>query len=145
MNWQKITLGSPLKELRVTPSKTQLFMFSAITWNRHQIHFNKDQAIAEGFPDVAVQRGLIGNFLSRLVYDWAQPYGELEKLQWKVIQSAFPGQELCCQGQVIEVAELNGTQKLTCALQVINHNGKTVATGEAKVKFNKQKNEVTSS
>jgi len=38
-------------ELRVTPNRTQLFTFGAITWNRHVIHFDRTQAQAEGFSD----------------------------------------------------------------------------------------------
>lgn len=94
-----------------TPTKTQLFMFSAITWNRHQIHFDKDQAQAEGFPDVAVQRGLIGNFFARALWSWK--LGRISRLQWKVTQSAFPGRELRCEGRVTEGTGPRATCELT--------------------------------
>lgn len=106
-------------------------MFSAITWNRHQIHFNKDQAEAEGFPDVAVQRGLIGNFLARFVMGWAGGAATLERLQWKVMQSAFPGKELKCQGEVTAVSESGDARKINCALWIENSDGAQVAAGEA--------------
>lgn len=121
------------KEIRIIPTKTQLFMFSAVTWNRHQIHFNKDQAEAEGFPDVAVQRGLLGNFLTRLMADWMGNQGQLERLQWKVTQSAFPGQELRCQGEIIEISEQNGVTRANCSLKILNPTGALVAAGEAKI------------
>ena len=37
-----------LPELRVLPTPMQIFMFSAITWNRHHIHYSADAARAEG-------------------------------------------------------------------------------------------------
>lgn len=122
-------------ELRVTPSRTQLFTFGAITWNRHKIHFDLAQAQAEGFSDVVVQRGLLGNFLARSVVRWAGPGGRLERLAWKVTQSAFPDQELRCEGVVAKVSEEEGTHVVDCVLRIVNPEGTQVAAGEARVRF----------
>ena len=122
-------------ELRVTPSRTQLFTFGAITWNRHKIHFDRAHAEAEGFSDVVVQRGLLGNFLARSVASWAGAAARLERLQWKVYQSAFPDQELRCQGEVTKVSEDAGASVVECALRILNPQGGQVALGEAKVRF----------
>jgi len=122
-------------ELRVTPSRTQLFTFCAITWNRHKIHFDRAQAEAEGFKDVVVQRGLLGNFLARSVAGWAGADAHLERLMWKVNQSAFPDQELRCQGEVTKVSEEGETRVVDCALRIMNPDGAQVAAGEARVRF----------
>ena len=122
-------------ELCVTPSRTQLFAFCAITWNRHKIHFDRAQAQAEGFRDVVVQRGLLGNFLARSVARWAGADGRLERLVWKVQQSAFPDQELRCQGEVTTVREEAGARVVDCALRIMNPDGAQVASGEARVRF----------
>jgi len=127
--------GEPLGELRLTPTRSQLFMFSAVTWNRHQIHFDKDQAASEGFRDVAVQRGLIGNFLARLMTRWAGTGGRLERLNWKVTQSAFPGEELRCLGTVIKVVRFRDVTKVNCALRVLRHNNVTIANGDSRTSF----------
>lgn len=134
-NLSEIHPGSQLQELRLTPLRSQVFMFSAITWNRHRIHFDKDQAIAEGFPDVAVQRGLIGNYMARLLTDWAGAGGRLGRLHWKVTRSAFPEEELCCQGIVTEVATVDNATTVSCALRVMNPRGEQVADGEGRVHF----------
>lgn len=130
-----IVSGLSLGEFRVTPTKTQLFMFSAITWNRHQIHFNKAQAEAEGFPDIVVQRGLIGNFLAQYVSQWISHHGYLKKLQWKVIQSTFPGSELNCIGEVISVSDDKSNKEIRCALSVVNEMGAQIAEGEARLQL----------
>jgi len=122
-------------ELRVTPSRTQLFTFCAITWNRHKIHFDRAHAQAEGFNDVVVQRGLLGNFLARSVARWAGTEGRLERLVWKVNQSAFPDQELRCQGEVANVVEENGSRVVDCVLRITNPEGVQVAAGDARVRF----------
>ena len=110
-------------------------MFSAITWNRHQIHFDKDLALAEGFPDVALQRGLIGNYLARLTTGWAGERGRLERLYWRVTKHAFPGQELRCQGEVSEVDAVRDTTQVACVLRILNPEGDQVASGQALVRF----------
>lgn len=127
--------GMPLEALRITPTRTQLFSFSAITWNRHKIHFDQAQARLEGFPDVVVQRGLLGNFLARFVTERAGPGARLERLQWKVLRSAFPEQEIACTGEVIEVSEIGGAKAAVCSLKITNHDGQEIAVGEAGVRF----------
>lgn len=137
MNRDNATPGTSLGEWRITPSKSQIFMFSAITWNRHQIHFNADQAKSEGFPDIVVQRGLIGNFLARFVTEWAGRHGHLERLRWKVLRSAFPGQELRCGGEItrIESEDIDGNKRAECMIRVLNPDGLQVAEGEARVRL----------
>lgn len=91
-----------LPELRVRPTPVQLFMFSAITWNRHHIHYNPESARTEGHPDVVVQRSLIGNFFARHAAAWLGDSGGLARLSWRVTGSALAHQELCCHGVVQE-------------------------------------------
>src|SRR5689334_1264407 len=104
-------------ELRVTPNRTQLFAFGAVTWNRHKIHFDRTHAQAEGHRDVVVQRGLLGNFLARSIETWAGESGRIERLRWKVSRSAFPDEELRCQGMVTNVREEAGARIVECALR----------------------------
>jgi len=80
----------PIEGLSVTPDCMQVFMFSAVTWNRHHIHYNREQAIEEGLPDVVVQRGLIGNFLARMLNRWIDGRGEVRRLKWQMRRSAVP-------------------------------------------------------
>ena len=91
-----------LPELRVLPTPMQIFMFSAVTWNRHLIHYNADAARAEGHPDVVAQRSLIGNYFARHAGAWLGPAGPVARLSWRVTGSAIPNQGLCCHGVVRE-------------------------------------------
>lgn len=134
--FKDIVPGMCLGDYTVIPTKTQLFMFSAVTWNRHQIHFNKDLAESEGFSDVAVQRGLIGNFLAIYVTRWILQHGYLKNLQWKVLRSTFPNQELKCLGEVISVTDVQGGNEIHCALRVVNEAGILIAEGAAKLQSN---------
>ncbi|MBL7716950.1 MAG: hypothetical protein JNL01_15910 [Bdellovibrionales bacterium] len=124
--------------LKITPTETQVFMFSAVTWNRHQIHFDLNQAKKEGFPAVAVQRGLLGNFLARMVTEWAGNQGRLERLQWKVLQSAFPGQELECIGQIKETGSSVNPGRVILEVRILNSEDAVIASGEAVVQLHER-------
>jgi hydroxyacyl-ACP dehydratase HTD2-like protein with hotdog domain len=128
-------METALPELAVTPDCTQVFMFSAATWNRHHIHFDKDAAIVEGHAGVVVQRGLIGNFLSRLVTSWLGDRGEIRELSWKVVRSAQPNRTLRCLGHVKGEEREGARHFVLCELQALDDQGQQVATGDAKVEL----------
>lgn len=87
-----------LPELRVLPTPMQIFMFSAVTWNRHHIHYSTHAARAEGHPEVVVQRSLIGNYFARHVEAWLGSGGRIARLAWRVTGPAVPHQWLRCNG-----------------------------------------------
>ncbi len=133
--WQDISVTTRIPELTVCPDHTQIFMFSAATWNRHRIHYSKDAALSEGLPDTVVQRGLIGNFLARLMTDWVGDSAELRKLAWKVTRSALPGKRIVCRGEVKQKTDSQGTKLLICQITASNESDELIATGQATVAF----------
>jgi hydroxyacyl-ACP dehydratase HTD2-like protein with hotdog domain len=128
-------IDQEIPELRVTPTAGQIFMFSAITWNRHHIHFSKDAALAEGHADIVVQRALLGNFMARQLGNWLGSRGRILSLSWKVQKSALPGKLLRCQGRVVAEEHAGGGRQLGCSLAIIDHADATVASGQATVQF----------
>lgn len=132
-DFSNLTPGTSVTSLSIRTSPMQLFMYSAITWNRHHVHYSKDAAIAEGLPDVVVHRGLMGNFLTRMLEQWLGEKGEIQSVSWKVISSATPSDELLCTGLVTEVnKEKSGT---TASIEVfINQDSRIVALGEATIR-----------
>lgn len=119
-------LDENIQELCVTPTTTRIFSFSAVTWNRHRIHYDKDAAIAEGHRDVVVQRALLGNYLAAMLEEWLGRNGTVRKLSWNVLNSAYPGRELRCTGR----ATLDG-HTAHCSLVIASEGGVVVATGQA--------------
>jgi hydroxyacyl-ACP dehydratase HTD2-like protein with hotdog domain len=135
LSWKSVSPATQIPELIVCPDHTQIFMFSAVTWNRHHIHYNKDAAVSEGLPDIVVQRGLIGNFFARLITNWVGDGGELRKLTWKVTRSALPGKKLVCRGRVKEKIDSGDGKYLLCEITASNESDELVASGEAKIVF----------
>jgi len=136
LRWEKLSATTKIPELVVRPDRTQVFMFSAVTWNRHHIHYSKDAAISEGLPDIVVQRGLIGNFLARLMTNWIGDSAELRKLAWKVTRNALPGKDIICRGRIKERIDSEDEKYLICELTASDENNELIASGDATVVFN---------
>ena len=123
------SVGTELEPLVIQPTYQQLFMFSAITWNRHAIHYNRKKARDEGLPDVVVQRALIGNFFARLLEGWTHHRAEILRLEWKVVRSAVPGDTLTCSGVIRHTDTQQGATLIECDLTMVNQETDTVANG----------------
>jgi hydroxyacyl-ACP dehydratase HTD2-like protein with hotdog domain len=130
IDWTNLHPGAEVPALRVQPDAMQLFMFSAVTWNRHHVHYSKQAAVEEGLPDIVVHRALLGNFLARMLTQWLGDAGEIAALSWKVVQSAVPGRPLECTGTVDSV----GPDGAVISLKIANERAEAVATGSATVR-----------
>ena len=133
VKWEQVSPATSIPELIVCPDSMQIFMFSAVTWNRHHIHYNQDAAVSEGLPGVVVQRALIGNFFARLIANWAGDSAELRKLAWKVTRSALSGQKIVCRGRVQRSIESEGEKLVECEVTAFNENDELIASGSATV------------
>jgi len=61
MFYDDVGVGEEIPTLAVTVDETQLFFYSAATYNGHRIHYDKEWArTVEGYDDVLVQGPLSG-------------------------------------------------------------------------------------
>ena len=134
MLWDELKIGEAIAEIKKTPDHKQIFMFSAITWNRHLIHFDKEAAMNEGHANIVVQRGLLGNYFAQCITDWIKDSGEIIKLEWRVIGSAYPGDQLTCKGKIIEKQKLRNEMILKCSMQIDKVSASTIVLGSATLK-----------
>jgi hydroxyacyl-ACP dehydratase HTD2-like protein with hotdog domain len=96
-----VETGSEVTPLTVTPDETQLFFFSAATYNGHRIHYDKEWARdVEGYDNVLVQGPLQAALLSRALTDWIGGAGRLVAFSVQNRAVAHPGQELTFGGVV---------------------------------------------
>jgi hydroxyacyl-ACP dehydratase HTD2-like protein with hotdog domain len=93
--------GDELPPLTVTVDETQMFFFSAATYNGHRIHYDKRWARdVEGYDDVLVQGPLQAALLARAITDWIGGRGRLVEYSVQNRGVAFPGQLLTFGGTV---------------------------------------------
>lgn len=92
---EDIEIGHEIPLLAVTVTETQMFFFSAATYNGHRIHYDKDWARdIEGYDNVLVQGPLQAALLSRSLTDWIGGAGRLVSFSVQNRAIAYPGQEL---------------------------------------------------
>ena len=99
--YDDIAVGDHMPTLTVTVDETQLFFFSAATYNGHRIHYDKEWARAvEGYDDVLVQGPLQAALLARAIGDWIGGRGRLVSFSVQNRAVAYPGQPLSFGGEV---------------------------------------------
>ena len=101
--YEDVDTGDAIPLLTVTVDETQLFFFSAATYNGHRIHYDKEWARdREGYDDVLVQGPLQAALLSRALTDWIGGDGRLVAFSVQNRAVAHPGQALSFGGVVTE-------------------------------------------
>lgn len=124
--YDDIEAGEQIPPLRVTVDETQMFFFSAATYNGHRIHYDKEWArTAEGYDDVLVQGPLQAALLARAVTDWIGGHGRLVAYSVQNRAIAYPG-ELLTFGGVITGKHLAGDGSGLVDLDIAGRRDNTV-------------------
>jgi hydroxyacyl-ACP dehydratase HTD2-like protein with hotdog domain len=101
-----IEVGQKIPELVITVDATQMFFFSAATYNGHRIHYDQRWAVdVEGYDDILIQGPLQAALLVRAVTDWIGDGGTLSSYAVQNRASAFVDEELHFGGMVTALRE----------------------------------------
>ncbi len=101
IHYEDVAEGDQIPTLTVTVDETQMFFFSAATYNGHRIHYDKEWArTVEGYDDVLVQGPLQAALLARALGDWMGGRGRLVSFSVQNRGVAHPGQRLTFGGRV---------------------------------------------
>jgi len=99
--FEDVGVGEQIPTLDVTVDETQLFFFSAATYNGHRIHYDKQWAqTVEGYDDVLVHGPLQAALLARAIGDWIGGRGRLVSFAVQNRATAHPGEPLTFGGEV---------------------------------------------
>ena len=123
--YEDVAPGDEIPSLVVTVDRTQMFFFSAATYNGHRIHYDRDWATTvEGYDDVLVQGPLQSALLSRALTDWIGGRGRLVRFSVQNRAVAYPGEELTFGGVVTGTRIDNGVGLVD--LDIAGRRGDTV-------------------
>ncbi len=101
LHYEDVELADEMTPLFATVDVTQMFFFSAATYNGHRIHYDKDWATTvEGYDDVLVQGPLQSALLARALTDWIGGRGRLVSYSVQNRAVAYPGEELTFGGVI---------------------------------------------
>ena len=101
MHWDDLEEGQEIATWTNAANEVQLLVFSAITWNPHRIHYDRDYAHTEGHRDIIVHGPLQGAWLSQYVTDWMGPLGRMKRLGWQNRGSAVVNETVSFKGRVL--------------------------------------------
>ena len=97
---------------KVMPDNTMLFRFSAITFNSHRIHYDKDYAIKkENYPDLVVQGPLIATIVMNLIQSNNSAH-HLKEFNFINVSPAFVNQNLIICANEKEVLVVNDNNEI---------------------------------
>ncbi|MPZ60560.1 MAG: acyl dehydratase [Propionibacteriales bacterium] len=132
---EDVRVGEEIPALVRRPSRLQLFRFSAVTWNAHRIHYDRDYAAEEGYADVLVQSHLHGCYLMDTLLAWAGAGAHVVAFGWRNAAVAVPGDTLTCTGRVVDVSSEG---EVSCELEERNQRGELCAPATATVRLERR-------
>ena len=107
--FEDVNVGDAITPLRTSVDETQMFLFSAATYNAHRIHYDKTWAVdVEGYKGPLVQGPLQAALLARAVTDWMGGSGTLVAYSAQNRAVAFAGDQLDFVGTVTGTREEDG-------------------------------------
>ena len=130
-----VQLGEKLPQREFKPDNVQLFLYNAILWNAHRIHFDEPYSTkVEGYPGLVIAGPMIGDWLHQCIEDWLGEDGRLTSMEFSNRIAAYIGETLKSSGSEIAL----DTDKKEAKVEVFikNELGEIVAPGQATVLFN---------
>ena len=129
-----VLLGDKLPQREFKPDNVQLFLYNAILWNAHRIHFDETYTTeVEGYPGLVIAGPMIGDWLHQCVEDWLGEEGRLVSMEYSNRIAAYIGETLHYCGNVIALD--SDSQEARVEVFIKNEAGEIVAPGEATVLF----------
>ena len=130
----QIKIGDALPEREFKVDNVQLFLYNAVLWNAHRIHFDHPYATdVEGYPGLVIAGPLMGDWISQCVIEWLDGAGTLVSLEYRNRNAAYIGDVLVSGGNVTSVDPETGS--VTLELFIRNQNGEVIIPGVAVVRF----------
>lgn len=133
--FDNLQVGDALPEREYTPDNVQLFMYNAVLWNAHRIHFDLPYATqVEGYPGLVIAGPQMGDWLGQVVDDWALTAADLVSIEYSNRQAAYIGETLTSGGHITAIDP--ATRTVTVELFIRNAAGDVITPGTAVLRFN---------
>lgn len=99
-------VGDALPQKPLAPTTVQLFLYSAVTWNPHRIHYDTEFAKdTEGYDGVLVQGPLLGGWVLQAAQDWFRGLGRVATMSHRSVATAVAGDSLTLRGEITAVTD----------------------------------------
>lgn len=129
---EKIRAGDPLPAREYQTDNVQLFLYNAVLWNAHRIHYDFPYATeVEGYSGLVNAGPLMGDWLTQCINEWLGEDGCLKSLQYSNRKASIIGERLRCDGKVLSMNTLSGDAELE--VRVLNEKQDVVIPATATV------------
>ena len=130
----QLNVGDTLPEREYTPDNVQLFLYNAVLWNAHRIHFDLPYATqVEGYQGLVIAGPQMGDWLGQVVDDWALDAADLVSIEYSNRQAAYIGDTLTSGGRITAIDAAART--VTVELFIRNAGGDVITPGSAVLRF----------
>lgn len=130
----EFTEGSQIPSKEFSCDKVQLFLYNAVLFNAHLIHYDHTYATeVEGYADLVLAGPLIGDWLHQCVDGWLGEECQLLQMEYSNRHAAYVDEVLIGGGTITKIDVAHNTMDLE--LHIKNADGDVIAPGKAKVSF----------
>jgi hydroxyacyl-ACP dehydratase HTD2-like protein with hotdog domain len=112
---------------------TDIFRFSATTWNAHRIHLDNQFALSEGLPGVVVQAHLHGAWFGQIAREVGGHRSRLRSLEWKNKRAVTAGQSVFIERLIVNINEFDDGRIVQMTMTERNSSGEICAEASASV------------
>ncbi|TET40011.1 MAG: acyl dehydratase [Dehalococcoidia bacterium] len=131
--YEDVEVGIEIPPLVKRPTTRQLVQWAGASGDYYELHYDKDFAQAQGFPNVLVHGKLKFGLLGQMLTDWIGEGGILRKLSCSYRGTDFPGEDLVCKGRVANKYVKDGEHIVECEIWTENPGGEKTTPGNATV------------
>lgn len=133
---RSVRVGEALPERHFTPDNVQLFLYNAVLYNAHRIHFDEPYAKnVEGYPGLVIAGPMLGDWLNQCVEEWIGDDGRLVSIDYSNRQASYIGETLTSGGKVLAYDAASGEIQLE--LFIRNEAGEVITPGTAVAVLNR--------
>ena len=129
-----IKVGDALPEREHRATNVSLFLYNAIVWNPHRIHYDERYTTeVEKHPGVIIDGPLQGDWLSQVAINWLGDNGRLIEFEYQNRRASILGEVLISGGRVNSI---DGTD-VGLELFIRNESGEITTPGSALAQFDR--------
>ncbi|MBL6951297.1 MAG: hypothetical protein ISR50_01605 [Alphaproteobacteria bacterium] len=134
MNISALAVGEALPERSHTATNVSLFLYNAIIWNPHRIHYDETYTTqVEKHPGVVIDGPLQGDWLNQVVLNWMGDNGTLTSFNYSNRRASYLGETLTSGGAITAIDKQAGTVDLEIFIK--NEKGDVITPGTAQVRY----------
>ena len=134
INISALAVGETLPERSHTATNVSLFLYNAIIWNHHRIHYDETYTTqVEKHPGVVIDGPLQGDWLNQVVLNWMGDSGTLTRFNYSNRRASYLGETLTSGGVITAVDPAAKTVDMDIFIK--NEKGDVITPGTAQVRF----------